>query len=169
MGLRLFDVDIGVVHDEEMSSRGNSRQQPTFRITIWSVQQCGVVGGDEVVPGSRQRRIEQPGMNPFHIDMELLGGRCGTLQCDSGYVDRGDSPASASQPDGVGSLAASHVERGPRLEVTHFGDERSIGFPAPHLFGPCVPLVPFGVVSFDVGQVRVMGTPTLVTVRFGLT
>lgn len=36
--LRLFDVDIGMVDDKEMSKRGNSLDQPTFRIMLWSAQ-----------------------------------------------------------------------------------------------------------------------------------
>jgi hypothetical protein len=36
--LRLFDVDIGMVDDKEMSKWGNSPNQPTFRIMIGSVQ-----------------------------------------------------------------------------------------------------------------------------------
>src|SRR5664280_3845964 len=100
--------------------------------------------------------------------MGLLGGSCRTLQRNSGYVDRGHSPAPVRQPDGVGSLAASHVECGTRFEVAHFGDEGSVGFTAPYLFGIRVPPVPFGVISVDSHEVCVVGTSMVVTVRFRL-
>lgn len=50
MCLRFFDVDIGLVDDKKMSKRGDSVDQPTFRIAVWSVQQCGVLGGNKIEP-----------------------------------------------------------------------------------------------------------------------
>lgn len=163
--LRLFDIDIAMMDNEEMSKRGDSVDEPTFRIAVWSVQQRRVLGGDKIEPGTRKNRVEQAGVNPFHIDVALLGGCSCTLQRDVGYVDRRDAPASACQPDGVGPLAAPHVESGTWFEVAHFGDEGTIGFTAPYLFDFCVPLVPFGVVSTDSFDARLMGTSKMVTVR----
>ena len=169
MRLRLFDVDISMVDNKEMSKRSDSVHQPTFRITVGRVQQGRVLGRDKIEPGTRKTRLEQTGAYPFHIDVGLLGScRC-TLQRDIGYVDRRDPPASGRQPYGVGPFAASNVEGGAGFEVAHFGDESAIRFTAPHLFGLCVPLVPFGVVSTDSFDVRLMRTSKIVTLRHGMT
>ena len=169
MCLRLFDVDIGMVDNKEMSKRGNSVDQPTFRITVWRVQQCRVLGGDEIEPGTRKNCFEQAGMYPVHINVGPLGGRNCTLQSDVGYVDRSDHPAPARQPYGVRPFAASNVEGGTWFEIAHFGDEGAIRFTAPHLFGFCVPLVPLGVVPPDSFEVRLMSTSKKVTLRNGVT
>ena len=169
MCLRLFDVEISMVDNKEMSERGDGVDQPTFRITVGRVQQGRVLSRDKIEPGTRKDRVEQAGVNPFHIDVGLLGGcRC-TLQRDVGYVDRRDPPASARQPYGVRPFAASNVEGGTGFEVAHFGDESAIRFTAPHLFGLCVPPVPFGVVSTDSFGVRLMSTSKMVTLRHGMT
>ena len=163
--LRLFDVDISMVDNEEMSKRGHSVDQATFRITVGRMQQGRVLGRDKIEPGTRKTRLEQSDVYPFHIDVGLLGScRC-TLQRDIGYVDRRDPPASGRQPYGVGPFAASNVEGGTGFEVAHFGDESDIRLTAPHLFGFCVPLVPFGVVSTDSFEVRLMSTSEMVTLR----
>jgi hypothetical protein len=78
------------------------------------------------------------------------------------------TPTSACEPNGIGPFAASYVEGGTWFEVAHFGDESAIRFTAPHLFDICVPLVPFGVVSTNSFEVRLMGTSKVVTVRFGM-
>ena len=167
--LGLFDVDIGMVDNKKMSKGRDGVDQATFRISVWSVQQRRVLGGDKVEPGTRKARLEQAGMHPFHLDVGLLSRPRRTLQGDVGYIDRRDPPAPGCQPDGVGSLAASHVESGTGFEVAHFGDEGTVRFTAPHLFDFCVALVPFGVASADSLEVRLMGTSKMVTVRLGLT
>src|ERR1700677_1378602 len=102
-------------------------------------------------------------MHPLDIDMGLLSGSRGALQRDAGHIDRGDLPASAGQPHGVGSLATAHVEGGTRFEVAHFGDQGGVGFTSPHLLGACVPFVPCSVASVDWRQAWVPVSPRWVT------
>ena len=117
MRLRLFDIDVGMVDDKEMSEWSNSSNQPTFRIVIGSVEQRGVHGGDKVEPGARERCIEQTGENPFDVGVGPLGGYGCTLKRGGGDVDRRDPPPSTCQPDSVGPLTASHIQSGTWLEV----------------------------------------------------
>jgi hypothetical protein len=98
--------------------------------------------------------------------MGHLSGRLGALQCNVGHVDRCDLPASASQPHGVGSFAAAHVEGRTWFEVAHFGNEGGVGFTAPHLFGTSVPFVPFCVTLVSSSGTRFLVTPGCVTVGF---
>src|SRR5437764_286176 len=75
----------------------------------------------------------------------VSGGGSGPTDGDIGDVDGGDGPTVASQPNGVGALAATNVERSTRGQVGDLSDEPSIGSPAPHravpLGVPGVPLV----------------------------
>lgn len=100
--------------------------------------------------------------------MGLLSGGFGALQCNVGHVYRCDLPASAGQPDGVGSFAAAHVEGRTRFEAAHFGNEGCVGFAAPHLFATSVPFVPFSVALVSSYEARFLITPRYATVGFWL-
>ena len=165
---RLLDVYIGMVDDQEMSTRSDRSDQPTFRLMVRRLQEGWVLGRDEVEPRTREFRIEQAGVDPVDLRVGLLGGRGCTLQRDVGHVDRRDPPTSPCQPDGVGPFAASDVEGGAWIQVAHFGDEGTVRFTTPHLFGACVPCVPIGVTLTETFEVRVMPTSEVVMVRLGI-
>lgn len=165
--LRLFDIDVGMVDDKEMSERGDSPNQPTLPIMIGSVEQRRVHGGDEIEPGAQERRIEQTGEGPIHLGVGPFGSRSCTLQRGGGHVDRHDPPTSACQPDGISPLAASHVQSRTWLEIAYLSDESTVRLTAPQMFGICVPLVPIRVAPTESFEVQVMGTSKMVAVRLG--
>ncbi len=54
----------------------------------------------------------QPGDALDHVGAGLPGVGGGPLQSDAGDVDSSDVPTAPGQPDGVGALPATDVERG---------------------------------------------------------
>ena len=64
---------------------------------------------------------------------------------DIGNVDRSDRPAASSEPDRVGALATTDVERPARCEVGDLGDEPPVRPATPHRpVALAVPGVPLG-------------------------
>jgi hypothetical protein len=64
---------------------------------------------------------------------------------DLGDVDRSDGPAALSEPDRVGALATTDVERPARGKGGDLGDEPPVRSPAPHRpVALAVPRVPLG-------------------------
>jgi hypothetical protein len=64
------------------------------------------------------------------------------LQCDSGYIDSGHSPAARGQPDGVGTFSRTHIQRRARGECIDLCNQVRVGVPAPQRGLRAVALVP---------------------------
>ncbi len=83
--------------------------------------------------------------DPLDRNAGSFRGLPGPAERDVGDVDRRDLPAAPGEPDRVGALAATHVERPARNEVGDLGDEPPVRPSAPHRsFALAVPGVPLG-------------------------
>lgn len=91
--------------------------------------QRGVLRGHQVERGRRKARVEQAAVLEQHVGARLPGVQRRALQRHARHVERGHLPAPGSEPDRVRAPAAAHVERSPRLESGHFGDQSVVGRP----------------------------------------
>jgi hypothetical protein len=145
-GFGCLDVDVGVVHDEQVSSGRHRSQQRSFGLARRSSEQGRVGRSDQVESGRGQRRIEQTSSDPLHVYPGLPGCRFGALQGNFGDVEPGDLPALAGQPDGVRTFTAADIQRPARFERRHFDDQGGVRLTAPELLGTGIPPIPFRVV-----------------------
>jgi len=84
----------------------------------WEVDRCvQVLGRDEVVGAGREGVGEVVQLPVDELVDAGLGEAIAAIEGSPRYVDGGDVPAPAREPDGIGSLAASEVERRPGREV----------------------------------------------------
>jgi len=157
--LRLVGVEVGVVDHEEVAAGGNGGQKGTLGVVVRGAEQCRIVRGHEVESGDGEFCLEQATVHPRHLDMGLVGGGGGALQRHAGNVDRTDLPSSASQPYGVGTFTAPHVEGRARFEIAHFGDEGAVGLTAPDLLGLRIPFIPCIVAANNSCLARVLVDP----------
>ncbi len=109
-----------------------------------------------------------PGDPSRHVGLAGGGLVAAALERDPGDVERIDRPAAFGEPDRVGALAGSDVERPARREFSGVGHELRVGVAAPDAIGRSVTFVPERLVHHrDVGVGGAVGGHRVVGVVVG--
>jgi len=96
---------------------------------------------------------------PGRCRIGIAGMLSGALQRDTGDVGRNHGPSSAGKPDGIGPLAAAHIQRPARRPLGDFGDQLRVGVAAPDSLRRPVPLIPETLAEYLVRAVSVLSHP----------
>jgi hypothetical protein len=145
-----------VVADHEQRSAGPDRgsqrgKQPGARLR----RQLHELHRDQVEGAGLGRPGQQVRLPPLdacgHHRIGVAGMPGASLQRDAGNVGRDHRPPSVGQPDSVGSLAASHIQRPAGWPARDLGDELRVRVAAPDLSRRTVALVPETLVEYATG------------------
>ena len=110
VGLGHLRVDVGVVDDEQVPVRGDGCDERTLGIPGRGPQQRRVLGRDQIESSGRNRRLEEPGEQPVHLDARLACCAGSVRSRDLRDVDRRDFPTLLSEPDCVRPLTTADVK-----------------------------------------------------------
>jgi len=88
----------------------------------------------------------------------------GALQRDTGDVGPDHRPPGLGEPDGIGALAAAHIQRQARRPAGHLGDQLRVRVAAPDPPRRPVPLVPEVHAEHLIGIAIVLTHPLSITV-----
>jgi transcriptional regulator with XRE-family HTH domain len=136
----------GVADDEQGSSGRDGVDDRVDGLVDGLVSCCvterWVVDGHQVVVASFGWFDGDVGADPLDLHAGLPRGSFGSVEGNLRDVDGGDLPSALREPDRIGSLAATHVERRPGSELVDLGDEGGVGPSAPPLPVARVPPVP---------------------------
>src|SRR5215211_848156 len=134
-----------VVDGEQHPTRAHRVEQPPHRGLAGGLGQRRVLHRHEVERTGRERCLEGVPADPLDGGASRMGSLPRAAYGDLGEVDRSDGPAALSEPDRVGALATTDVERPARGESGDLGDEPPVRSPAPHRPDAlAVPRVPLG-------------------------
>ena len=134
-----------VVDGEQQPARAHGVEQRPHRGLAGGLGQRRVLHRHEVERAGRERCLQGIPADPLDRGAGRLGGLPRPADGDIGDVDRSDRPAAPGEPDRVGALTTTDVERPARGEVGDLGDEPPVRPPAPHCpVALAVPRVPLG-------------------------
>src|ERR1700722_6287695 len=146
-----------VVDGEQQSARAHRIEQRPHGSVARGLGQRRVLHRHKAERTGREHRLQDVPADPVNPGASPFGCLPRPADRHIGDVDGGNRPATASQPDRVGTLAAADVKGLARGEAGDFGDKPPIRAPAPYrLIVLVVSRVPLGGVPRRAGPLLVV-------------
>ena len=146
--------------DQQGAPGGDQGGQYAVQLVPLRLRQVHELRGDQSVRLGQRDALGQVGLTPGDplgdLDARRAGMAGGPIQGDPGDVQSGHLPAAGGEPDGVGTLAAAHVERGRRRQLRGLSHQLRVRLTAPDRRRTGVPGIPERRVE-DLGLVEARG------------